>query len=201
VAIDLQADARRLPRAVLVGAGAGGLVLGAAAGQALTPQWKSHQREFRALGGGGDGPGVVQSSTCVEGEVACCATCHLGADRPDLAEAKLPLKAHSTPLGAHTARGVGCSDCHGGSPRALRAEAAHAFPGTAGRDAMMKQPHIQASCGRCHVPGDAPGMERLARGAKQYTGLGCGICHPLTGGGLAGYDFGPDLRGGARKCL
>lgn len=58
----------------------------------------------------------------------------------------------------------------------------------------MTEPHIQASCARCHLPGEKPGQARLLQGAELYAGLGCAVCHPLTEDGLGGFDFGPDLR-------
>jgi hypothetical protein len=65
----------------------------------------------------------------------------------------------------------------------------------------MRQPHIQASCARCHVPGARPGQERLEEGAWLYLGLACMLCHPSTEGGRGGVDFGPDLTMIGRKSL
>lgn len=65
----------------------------------------------------------------------------------------------------------------------------------------MLQPHIQASCARCHVPGAKEGQERLEQGAWLYLGLGCALCHPLTEGGRGGLDYGPDLTAIGRKSL
>ncbi len=75
------------------------------------------------------------------------------------------------------------------------------MPGTRRKDPLLTQPFIQASCVRCHVPGDQPGMQRLSDGAKLYLLLGCSICHPLTGGGRGGWDYGTDLRSLGRKSL
>lgn len=191
---DLHADARRLRKAILIG---GVLVLAAfafAAVRALRPEWKAYPRAF------GSQPAIVQATTCT-GAVDRCETCHLGAQRADRASetVALPLRACSGPLRAHTARGVGCGDCHGGNGRALEAAVAHAFPGTASRDAMLREPHIEASCARCHVPGDQIGMEHLVRGEKLFAELGCAMCHPLSGDGRGGWDFGPDLRSTGRK--
>jgi hypothetical protein len=63
----------------------------------------------------------------------------------------------------------------------------------------MRQPHIQASCTRCHVPGAQAGQEHLEQGAWLYLGLGCMLCHPLHEGGRGGLDFGPDLKMIGRK--
>ena len=204
MAIDLQVDARRLRLAILVSAG---VLLGAlaiAGARAARPAWKRQQSDFVALGAVAKDRelGIAQSAACT-GEVDRCETCHLAERRQDLAEKKLaePFSPHSLPLKGHDARSVGCSDCHGGTPRALEAAVAHAFPGGFAADPMLVQPHIQASCARCHVPGDAPGMERLVHGARLFGELGCGICHPLSGQGRGGWDFGPDLRAGGRRSL
>lgn len=200
MAIDLQRDSRRLRQAVLAGAILVLLVLCVAGAQALRPEWRKHQSDFKASGAVGKDRdlGLVQAQTCT-GDIDRCATCHLGAERKDLTKLAQPLKAHSIPLDAHTSHGVGCSDCHGGSGRALSASVAHAFPGSTSQDPMMKEPHIQASCARCHVPGETKGMERLVHGANLFAQYGCGICHPLSGSGRGGWDFGPDLRSGGRK--
>lgn len=204
MAIDLQADARRLRASILVGSLLVLATLAAAGVQAGRPGWKKHQADFRALGAvpADRSLGIVQAETCTD-QVDRCATCHLGAERRDLAGQGVaaPLGAHPFPLDAHASRSVGCADCHGGSARALDAAVAHAFPGDAARDPMMREPHIQASCVRCHVPGDVQGMERLVHGSRVFAEWGCGICHPLSGGGRGGWDFGPDLRAGGRKSV
>jgi len=202
VAIDLQADARFWRRATFAGSVLMLAVLAAAGVQAFRGDWRAHQRAFKAMGAvpADRALGLVQAQTCA-GEVDRCATCHLGAERKDLTDPKIaqPLRAHSVPLDAHASHGVGCADCHGGSARALSAAIAHAFPGSADLDPMMKPPHLQASCARCHVPGETAGMEHLVRGAGLFAKYGCGICHPLSGDGRGGWDFGPDLRAGGRK--
>jgi len=200
VALDLQRDARRLRGAVLVGALLVLGVLAAAGARALHPEWRRHQSAFRAAGAvaADRDLGLVQAQTCT-GEIDRCATCHLGAERKDLARLAQPLRSHPFPLDAHASRGVGCSDCHGGSARALSASVAHAFPGSTAKDPMMREPHIQASCARCHVPGEVRGTERLVRGARLFAQCGCGVCHPLSGAGRGGWDFGPALRAGGRR--
>ncbi len=204
MALDLPLDAHRVRLAVLVTSLATLAVLAAAGVHALTPGWRRHQRDFVASGAVEKSRelGVLQRSTCT-GEVDRCATCHLGAERADLADPRVPqpLRGHSLPLGAHTAAGVGCADCHGGSGRALDPVAAHAFPGTSQPDPLMKGPHLQAACARCHVPGETKGMERLVHGTQVFAQYGCAICHPLSGDGRGGWDFGPDLRATARRSV
>jgi hypothetical protein len=163
--------------------------------------WRVWQRRFAALTGE-EAPGVQQHITCA-GEVDRCPTCHLGTGRGDLAAEAIPLpfRAHGPDIGKHAPGRVGCTACHGGSGRALDPEAAHASPDGRARDPLMTAPHIQASCSRCHLPGERPGQERLLEGARLYAGLGCPGCHPLTEGGRGGWDYGPDLRATGRRKL
>jgi hypothetical protein len=139
-------------------------------------------------------PGIRQYVTCA-GQVDRCPTCHLGIERSDLADPALPMpfRAHGPGLGAHLPDRIGCSSCHGGSGRALDPGVAHGLGDAEEKDPLMSQPHIQASCARCHVPGARQGQERLEQGAWLYLGLGCMLCHPLAECGRGGGDFGTDL--------
>jgi hypothetical protein len=168
------------------------------------PAWEVFQERYRDLAGlPPDRPlGIEQLNACT-GEVDRCTTCHLGVLRPDLLEPQvpLPLRAHPPGLDKHPPHQMGCSACHGGTGRALEQVAAHGFPGSREVDVFHRQPHLQAACARCHVPGDSPGMETLVRGANLYLELGCQMCHPLTGDGRGGWDFGPDLRASGRRSV
>jgi len=197
-------EARRLRLGVLVAALALLGVLAAAGYRALTPPWRAVQAGFRERLGPAAGrvaTGVREVRTCT-GALERCTTCHLGATRADLRGTSVPLpyRAHALDLAPHPPATVGCTACHGGNGRALDPAAAHAWPGGGGApDPLRRSPYLQASCLRCHVPGDAPGMERLARGARLYQGLGCAVCHPLTPGGRGGWDYGPDLTATGRR--
>ncbi len=201
---DARKDALRLRAGLLLSALALALVFLLVAFRGCRTEWRSHQDAFRELGAvpAGRELGIAQFENCV-GEVDRCTTCHLGVTRADLAgeEIPLPFRAHPAPLAHHVKNRVGCSVCHGGTPRALESRTAHAAPGTGRTDPLHRLPHIQASCARCHLPGDRPGMERLKNGARLYLSLGCAICHPLTRGGRGGWDFGTDLRSIGRRSL
>ena len=168
--------------------------------------WRVLQKRFFALhaGGNGDGDavGIRRYATCAS-EVDRCPTCHLGIGRREPAAPGMPLpfRAHGPGLGPHLPDRIGCSACHGGNGRALDPVAAHAQAGRGARDPLMREPHIQASCARCHVPGAQAGEERLEQGAWLFLGLGCMLCHPLAEGGRGGVDFGPDLTRIGRKDL
>jgi len=168
--------------------------------------WRVLQERFLAVnpGGteGGDALGIRQYYTCAA-EVDRCPTCHMGIERSDLADEDIPLpfRAHGPGLGKHLPDRAGCSACHGGSGRTLDPLVAHSRVDREARDPRMRQPHIQASCARCHVPGAQAGQERLEEGAWLYLGLGCMLCHPLHEGGRGGLDFGPDLKMIGRRNL
>ena len=194
-------DARGLRVALLLAAASLAAVLVAVAMQALAPEWKAIQQRFRDLHRGGRSADGIQQIASCSGELDRCATCHLGIERPDLANESvaLPFRAHSRDLSPHPVSSFGCSACHGGNGRALDPLVAHRLDAIGERDPLMREPQIQASCARCHVPGDAAGMERLVRGAELYLGLGCAVCHPLTEGGRGGWDYGPDLTAIGRR--
>ncbi len=162
--------------------------------------WQTYQRQFFARFGRGDTAGIQQISAC-SGAVDRCPTCHQGIDRADLSKQEIPLpfRGHGPGIGTHPADRIGCTACHGGAGRVLDPAGAHSPSGEGGRDPLMTEPHIQASCVRCHLPGEKPGQERLVQGARLFSALGCPVCHPLTEGGTGGWDFGPDLTAVGRQ--
>jgi hypothetical protein len=197
---------RRLRLCLLIAAGALLFVWVLVVIRAERAPWRVLQGEFLRMGlAGADEDmelGIRQYHTCAS-EVDRCSTCHLGIERRDLKDDNIPLpfRAHGPGLGSHLPNRIGCSSCHGGSGRALDPVVAHGLAEVEGKDPLMAQPHIQASCARCHVPGAREGQERLEQGAWLYLGLGCLLCHPLTDGGRGGLDFGPDLKMIGRKSL
>ncbi len=146
--------------------------------------------------------GIKQYFTCAK-EVDRCPTCHIGIERSDLYGAKIPsvFRVHGPGLRKHQPNKVGCSACHGGRGRALDPIVAHWSAAEEDKDPMMREPYIQASCARCHVPGAKEGQGRLVEGARLYQGLGCPICHPLAEQGRGGWDYGPDLRAIGQRSL
>ena len=157
------------------------VVLLAVGWRELHPQWRTLQR--RAAAGRQDAPwlGMIFSEPDCSGDGNRCRTCHF------------PGQEHPAAMRSHLDNQSGCSHCHGGTGRALVIPAAHSLPGTRLVDPLMYQPFVQASCAGCHLPGEKPGSERLARGAMLFLRLGCSLCHPLGTGGRGGFDFGPDL--------
>lgn len=204
MSIEAHRDARRLRWGLLV---AGLLLLGVmiwVAVRATSPAWHAVQAGFWRLDATGPHrPAAIQQRLDCAGRPQRCTTCHLGIDRRDLDSAAVaqPYRAHPPALAHHLRRGIGCGSCHGGTPRALDATTAHARPGGRERDPLMGQPHVQAACGRCHLPGARAAAPRLLAGARLYLELGCPVCHPLHSGGRGGADYGPDLRAIGRRDL
>lgn len=158
--------------------------------RALRPEWRQVQVGLSALEPDVDvEPGIHQVIDC-SGSEDRCATCHPRTHQPH--PPGPPCRADAR---------LGCGTCHGGEPRALTARVAHALPGGSGTDPLMKAPHVQAACGRCHLPGAVAGTERLAAGAQRFLQLGCPVCHPLESGGKGGAAFGPNLRATGRLTL
>jgi len=184
---------------------AAALLLLSALGTAIASSglaWRAVQDDFRRTSGASRSLGLREVETC-GGEVERCTSCHLGEVESLAAggEPRQPFGAHGPVLEQHSGLRIGCSDCHGGIGRSLDSRSAHLLAGSEARDPLMGSEHVEASCGRCHVPGDAPGMERLVRGSALYGELGCAVCHPLGPEGRGGGDFGPNLRAGARWTL
>ena len=194
----------RLKLWMLVAASSLAAALAVAAVRSYRTPWRSLQERFTAETGTSSQTvrGINQIRACNE-EIDRCPTCHLGIENAALAgkNVPLPFRAHGPGIRGHLSERVGCSSCHGGTGRALDPDTAHARTGTEEVDSLMREPHIQASCARCHVPGSSKGQERLVQGALLYLGLGCSLCHPLGSGGRGGWDFGPDLKEIGRKSL
>ncbi len=202
--LDPKNDARRLRRAFAGGALCIAAVCTIVAVRGLTQPWRQYQERYRALATYvvDHENGLIQIQACT-GDVDRCTTCHRGIENQSPAGVTypLPLRTHSVSLTGHPTDQVGCSACHGGTGRALIPSVAHAAPGTDTTDPLQTSPHMQASCARCHVPGDGKGMERLTKGVERFLTLGCNGCHPLSGEGRGGWDFGPDLRAIGRRSL
>ncbi len=197
-------DERRLRVYLLVAAGVLLMALGTAAIRAYQTPWRENQTGFRNLDNvDSEEPTGIRQYTACDGDVDRCPTCHLGIERADLTGDEIPhlYRVHGPGIGVHRPEKFGCSSCHGGNGHALDPDSAHMLANHGGVDPLMREPHIQASCARCHVPGSTAGQDSLVRGTRLYLGLGCAVCHPLTEGGRGGWDFGPDLTGIGRKSL
>jgi hypothetical protein len=200
----LERDCRRLRIVMILSSGALLVALVVVGLHGFNRPWRAVQRQFTAVDAKTVSPftGIRQYTACT-GAVDRCPTCHSGMARRDLSRADIPLpyRSHGPGIGTHRPEKVGCTACHGGQGRVLDKDGSHAHPDGTGQDPLMTQPHIQASCARCHVPGEKAGQERLVEGAAVYAALGCPVCHPLVDGGKGGWDFGPDLTAIRRKTL
>jgi mono/diheme cytochrome c family protein len=188
---DVATDERRWRAALVVSALAAVSLLGMAVARELGAEWRA---ELKARGGSE----VAEVRAC-NAYADRCTTCH--AEDAETAVEGASARPCSFDLREHQPRVVGCAACHGGTPPALDAAAAHAVTGHGQRDPLMKAPVLEAACVRCHLPGAVAGTERAARGADLFLRLGCAVCHSPAAGGRGGADFGPDLRGIGRHSI
>ncbi len=117
----------------------------------------------------------------LDGRVDRCATCHLGAADPVMAQAPEPFRLH--PATAHTPSEFdrfGCTSCHGGQGPATSLEEAHGIAEDAGPP-MLPREQIEAGCGRCHSGETVDEAPVLSRGRAVMTRFGCYACHLVRG--------------------
>jgi len=203
------------------------LLLAAAAMETITVKWKDYQKTYRA-----ELLSLAKSDTdrrASEIEIKLrqlylpelkrtdrCITCHMGIDNPHMAEAELPLKAHSGDFFKyHPISKFGCTVCHDGQGYATEVKAAHGevefWP-----DPLLRGDVVYTSCGRCHYENDlygaeydlftlgaprppllkdelsssVPGGDAIARGKQLVLSSGCLGCHKYRG---RGGTLGPDI--------
>jgi mono/diheme cytochrome c family protein len=117
-----------------------------------------------------------------------CTTCHLAIDKPQLALAEEPFKAHPGKyLDWHPVEKFGCTVCHGGQGLATESKAAHGDV-KHWEEPLLRGSFIQASCAGCH--GDLHAMQehvpQLVQGKRLFQEEGCYGCHVIK-------DFGGQL--------
>ncbi len=171
--------------------------------QEVTPEWEYYQDEYRDI--------LVRNATDdvtkekaksmklgmrqiylgTLGRTDRCINCHIGIDNPLMADAEVPLKAHSGNfLKQHSVNQYGCTICHKGQGFATNKKEAH---GT-GRDTHWDYPvlpfeYIESTCASCHDFNmlENNGFHKVARGEKLFRETGCKGCHKLDGvGGVLG---------------
>jgi len=148
-------------------------------------EWAGYQRKFmkslakderRGVKGG-----IKQLQATDLGRVDRCTTCHMAMDRPQLALAEEPFKAHPGEyLTWHPPEKFGCTVCHGGQGLATEAKAAHGDVEHWSRP-LLKGSYVQASCQKCH--GDLEAIQAhipaLMQGIDLYKQHGCAGCHTV----------------------
>ena len=169
----------------------------------LEPEWKHYQREYKSVAlklAKSDREREKIQSESLEikqimidhfkrtSHVDRCMTCHLGADNPDFASARLPF-TYCAQLEDHPAERFGCSVCHLGEGFATTKKAAHGYA-KYWHEPLLKEGYIQASCGKCHFEPYVDGAPLLAIGRRLYDFYGCIQCHKIyKTGGAAGPDL------------
>lgn len=184
------------------------LLGGAAARENYFTEWRSTQRQYRALlatrAASEDERDLARRFRVEIRQVVVpdlrtvdrCVTCHLGFDDPRMTGVPQPFAAHPGPiLERHDVDKFGCTVCHGGQGRATSREEAHADRGQVFWERpLVPAALIESSCGACHDPAalTTRGGSRLARGHELFGQKGCGACHRLGG---RGGSLGPALDG------
>lgn len=129
-----------------------------------------------------------------------CITCHVGMDEytnPTLKNefTEHPYKAHPKVDDAlvkkHGFQKFGCTSCHSGQGLATQKDAAHGWV-KHWEKPMLKGPHIQGSCVKCHGDFETlKGAEIAAKGKQLFNKHGCQGCHAINGwGGVTSVDLG-----------
>ncbi len=195
----------------------------------LSGDWRDHQKAYRTLlkeraanekareAAEGYEIRLRQVVLTDLGRMDRCVTCHAGVDNPQMADAALPMRAHSgTFLKDHPLETFGCTVCHDGQGRAVEKEAAHGdvkhWP-----EPRLAGPSAYTTCGRCHYENDlygaetdlfytedvspapiarnelesaVPGNDSIRQGKRLVLKMGCLGCHKYRGrGGVLGPDI------------
>ncbi|MBI3761141.1 MAG: c-type cytochrome [Chloroflexi bacterium] len=163
------------------------------------PGWARYQREYIRLAA--DRPAneaatesrleIRQIEIAALNRVDRCATCHLGATNPKMADAPLPFTTHPALLDSHPPEEYGCAICHGGEGRAVTTAEAHGeMPGQHGR--LIPDALLPSACYACHGSDTLPPSDTavVAEGIKLINEYKCLRCHQLDG---VGGSIGPDL--------
>ena len=149
-------------------------------------EWTGYQRRFlktlqpherRGVSGG-----IKQTIVSNLHRVDRCTTCHLAIDKPQLALAEEPFKAHPGKfLEWHPVEKFACSVCHGGQGLATDVKAAHGdVPHW--EEPLLRGPFVQASCRQCH--GNLQAIQtyapQLVKGQELFRAKGCYGCHAIN---------------------
>ena len=150
-----------------------------------TREWTRYQRQFlktlskderRGITGG-----IKQILATDLRRVDRCTTCHVAIDKPQLALAEEPFKAHPGQyLQWHPVEKFGCTVCHGGQDLATEAVAAHGdVPHW--EQPLLRGSLVQASCRSCHgnLQQIAEDVPLLLEGRVLFKARGCYGCHAI----------------------
>ena len=159
-------------------------------------EWTHYQRRFlrtlepherRGITGG-----IKQVIVTDLHRVDRCTTCHLAVDKPQLALAEEPFKAHPGKfLQWHPVEKFGCTVCHGGQGLATEVAAAHGDVKD-WEESLLRGPLVQASCRQCH--GNLQAIQayvpQLVKGQQLFKAKGCYGCHTIKDfGGTISQDL------------
>lgn len=146
-----------------------------------------------------------------------CTTCHLGIDQKGFESAPQPFRTHPnldkflSATSPHPIEKIGCTVCHGGNGHSVSFKDSAHTPQNVKQgeewakkyqwrelekwdQKMLPLKHIEASCAKCHHGAvEVPGADKLNRGRRLASELGCVNCHKITGF-EDHWKVGPDLQ-------
>ncbi|MBI3919878.1 MAG: c-type cytochrome [Armatimonadetes bacterium] len=137
------------------------------------------------------------------GIVDRCASCHLGIDKPDFDDDKVPRVFRYHPrfeelIKPHPLEKYGCTPCHRGQGSALTRNAAHGHVPHFEKPFLIAE-YRDAACGQCHAEErDLKAASHLSSGKRLFDLAGCFGCHE-TKGYESAPKFGPSLSHVASK--
>ncbi len=148
-------------------------------------QWNRYQSQFfktlRPSERRGLSDGIKQIIASDLNRVDRCTTCHVAIDKPALALAQEPFKAHPGQwLVWHPVEKFGCTVCHGGQGLATETKAAHGqVPHW--EEPLLQGQFVQASCASCHgnLKDIASHVPMLVKGKRLFEEVGCYGCHTV----------------------
>ncbi|MHC4797152.1 MAG: c-type cytochrome, partial [Planctomycetota bacterium] len=139
--------------------------------ESFNSTWRKHQREYRAASIKlASDPRARASAEKMQikfnqiflpqlKRIDRCTTCHIGIDDPRMAEAPLPIRAHSQDIFKHhPIDKFGCTVCHDGQGRAVEQDAAHGHVPHWDKPLLCGQ-RTYTNCSRCHYQADLFGAD------------------------------------------
>lgn len=177
----------------------------------VTPDWRAHQSEFRAMVAKKFGAekaarveqGLQQIWLADLLRADRCTTCHQGIGWKGLENAPHPFRSHPGDiLQKHPPEHFGCTSCHGGQGYATEAAAAHGLVEHWEDPLLGKQLGdrylikdrkmlMQMNCNACHrYDRETKGADFINEAKRLVQEKNCRACHVING---RGGQIGPDL--------
>lgn len=187
------------------------IVTGLLSYNAVRPEWKDYQEEFRDVIAKKFGAekatqvpdGLQQVWVKDLRRVDRCITCHQGIEWKGLENEPNPFKAHPREiLQKHPVQQFGCTVCHGGQGYGTNTESAHGFVEHWEEPLLGKELSevylvkdqgalLQMNCNRCHrYERETKGADSINHAKRLVQEKNCRACHTINGrGGVIGPEL------------